>query len=82
MKFTPNGKGLSGGTDRTVEYWDVSSLGILEAVSRRGRSVVASGQTFSLIRSFSGHAVSLYMIFSSVHHVTLFLTRNRLLYSW
>ena len=70
VKFTPDGRGLmSGGTDQTVKYWDVSSLGILEDVSRRGREVVASGQSFPLIRSFSGHAVSLYMIFLLVHNV-------------
>ena len=52
VKFTPDGKGLmSGGTDNMVRYWDLSSL---------GREVVAPGQSFPLIRNFSGHTVSLY----------------------
>ena len=56
VEFTPDGKGLmSGGMDRTVKYWDLSSLGIHEEVS--GREDVNPGQPFPLIRSFSGHAV-------------------------
>ena len=56
VEFTPDGKGLiSGSRDRTFKYWDVSSLGIHQAIS--GRETVVPGQSFSLIRSFSGHTV-------------------------
>lgn len=57
--FTPDGKGLmSGSRDKTIKYWDVSSLGSHEAVS--GRVYVTSGHLkFPLIRTFSGHTVRL-----------------------
>ena len=56
VEFTPDGKGLmSGGEDEKVKYWDLSSLGIHEAVS--WREDVNPGQPFPLIRSFSGHTV-------------------------
>ena len=52
VKFTPDGKGLmSGGTDYTIKYWDLTSL-----------ESVAPVQSFPLIRSFSGHTVSPYLL--------------------
>ena len=54
VEFTPDGKGLmSGGEDTTVKYWDVSSLGVH----------VIPGNSFPLIRSFSGHTVCFYLSF-------------------
>ena len=59
VEFTPDGKGLmSGSADSTLKCWDVSSLGIHEADSRR--EVAPLGDSFPLIRSFSsfsGHTV-------------------------
>ena len=56
VEFTPDGKGLmSGGMDTTVKYWDVSSLGIHKAMSRR--ETVVTRHSFPLIRSFPGHTV-------------------------
>ena len=43
-----------------VRYWDMSSLWTREASSVREREIVAPGQSFPLIRNFSGHTVSLY----------------------
>ena len=64
VEFTPDGKGLmSGGTDNTVKYWDVSSLRIHEAES--GKEAATPGQSFPLIRIFSGHTVSLVFLLSS-----------------
>ena len=49
-KFTADGKGLmSGYSDHTVRYWDVSLL-----ENRRG---VYEDQSFPLVRSFFGHNV-------------------------
>ena len=62
VEFTPDGKGLmSGSNDSRVKYWDVSSLGIHEAIS--GRETVVPGHAFPLIRSFSGHTVRFYSSF-------------------
>ena len=53
VEFTPDGKGLmSGSTDHTLKCWDVSSLGNYQAEENE---LV----TLPLIRSFSGHTVSL-----------------------
>ena len=60
VEFTPDGKGLmSGSMDRTVKYWDVSSLGIYGAAP--GRRVVNPEHLFPLIRTFSVHNVRLYL---------------------
>ena len=61
VQFTPDGKGLMSGGDTTVKYWDVSSLGILDAVS--GRETVVAAHAFPLIRSFSIHTVRFYCKF-------------------
>ena len=62
--FTPDGNGLmSGGEDRKVKYWDVSSLGTHGAAS--GREVVNPEHSFPLIRTFSGHSVR--CCFTSLH---------------
>ena len=62
LEFTPDGNGLmSGSADTTVKYWDVSSLGTHGAVS--GRDAVVPGDSFPLIRSFSGHTVHFYFYF-------------------
>ena len=62
VEFTPDGKGLmSGSADKTVKYWDVSSLGIHGTAS--GRGAVVLGNSFPLIRSFSGHSVRFYFYF-------------------
>ena len=64
VEFTPDGKGLmSGGVDRTVNHWDVSSLGTHEDIS--GKGTVVPGKSFPLIRRFSGHTVRFYFSFIS-----------------
>ena len=52
VEFTPDGKGLiSGGGDRMVKYWDITSLGS-----------GSEGQSFPEIRRFSGHSVRLFCL--------------------
>ena len=80
VEFTPDGKGLmSGGSDMTARYWDVSSLGMHGAASRR--EVVNPEHSFPLIRSFSGHAVrrfiSLYTFCRDFHIYRARSTRLR-----
>ena len=51
-KFTPGGKGLVSCSDKTVQYWDVSSLG-----NRQGVSMRTEESGFPLVRNFVGHNV-------------------------
>ena len=70
VEFTPDGRGLmSGSRDMTVKYWDVSSLGTHEAIS--GRETAASGHSFPLIRSFSGHTVRVFILFYRMQFVEI-----------
>ena len=61
LGFTPDGKGLMSGGDTTFKSWDVRTLGIHEAV--QARKNVIPGDSFPLIRSFSGHTVRFYFYF-------------------
>ena len=80
VEFVPDGKGLmSGSRDGTVKYWDVSSLVIHEAISRR--EVVVLGASFPLIRCFSGHTVRFLFLFYRMQFVEISIsTGNHSLY--
>ena len=63
IKFTPDSNGLiSGGSDRTVKFWDISLLGDLQGVA--SGTVVNEEQCFPLLRSFSGHDVRCALLLS------------------
>ena len=54
LAFTPDGNGLvSGGRDKTLKYWDVSSL----VHSQPGQRPVVDGPNFEQILRFKGHTV-------------------------
>ena len=56
--FTPDGKGLlSSSYDKTVKYWDVSSLSMPRNVEGQGRSSETDGEKKAKL-TFLGHTVS------------------------
>ena len=76
VEFTPDGKGLmSGSRDKTAKYWDVSSLGIREAASRR--ETVVLGHSFPSVRSLSGHTVRFLFSFYRMQFVEPFTSTER-----
>lgn len=69
IEFTPDGKGLmSGGSDKMVRHWDVSSLGTCQGSS--ASLVVNEERGFPEVRRFLGHNVCLFFRFEfSCPHV-------------
>ena len=62
-EFTPDGKGLiTGGSDNTVKYWDVSSLGNRQRPSTR--MVLNEEQGFPLVWSFRGDSVRCILLYA------------------
>ena len=73
--FSPDGKGLmSGSTDKTVKYWDVSSLGIRQGASTG--TAANEKQGFPELRSFLGHDVRFRLVSPDVDPET-FDTQDR-----
>ena len=74
-EFTPDGKGLiSGSSDQTAKYWDVTLLGIQQGASTG--TVVNEEQGFPEVRSFLGHDVRILLLSRDVDGET-FLPQER-----
>jgi WD40 repeat protein len=82
--FMPDGKGLvTGGRDKTLKYWDISSLAATRFCGSsptthdlKGRVLGADGQTLPE-REFSGHTVRSCFYFHATHCFLLsFILQN------